>query len=49
MNLVLLGGGGGAEGGLASFGWVLIIVLCLPVPRPRPVTAIKESKREDPI
>lgn len=49
MYLVLLGGGGGAEGGLAIFGWELIIVLCLPVPRPGPVTAIKESKREDPI
>lgn len=44
MSLVLLGGGGGAEDGLASFGWVLIIVLCLPVPRPGPVTAIKDEE-----
>lgn len=44
MYLVLLGGGGGAEGGLVNFGWVLIIVLCLPVPRPGPVTAIKDGQ-----
>lgn len=46
MYPVLLGGGGGAEGGLASFGWMLIIVpvLCLPVPRPGPVTAIKDGQ-----
>lgn len=44
MYLVLLGGGGGAEGGLAIFGWVLIIVLCLPVPWPGPVTAIKDGQ-----
>lgn len=45
MNLVLLGGGGGAEGGLVNFGCVLIIVLCLHVPWPGPVTVIKDDKK----
>lgn len=44
MNLVLLGGGGGAVGGLASFVWVFIIVLCLPVHLPGPVTAVKDKQ-----